>query len=98
MAAGSTLTIVICSSAVGAVSSSGRPVLCGTDVNGNALYLSTTQAYVIDPSNAPYIDAVSQPFDYLQAAGFWGVAFTTIITLWLVSHGAGAILNSLRRF
>lgn len=97
MPAGLVQTVVICSSASGGVSSSGRPVTCGTDANGNALYLSTVQAYVIDPANAPYIDAVAQPFDYVQAAGFWGLAFTTIISLWLVSHGAGAIVNFIRR-
>ncbi|WP_244120670.1 hypothetical protein [Burkholderia gladioli] len=49
------------------------------------------------PSSAGYVDAIAQPFDYGEAAGFWGLAFTTIISLWLVSHGAGAIVNFLRR-
>ncbi|ACR27563.1 Hypothetical protein bglu_1g03630 [Burkholderia glumae BGR1] len=59
--------------------------------------MTAMQAYVLVPSSASYIDAVAQPFDYAQAAGFWGVAFTTVITLWLVSHGAGAIVNFVRR-
>lgn len=97
MSAGSVQTIVVCGPAAGAVSVSGRAISCGTDANGNPLYMTTMQAYVLDPSSASYIDAVAQPFDYVQAAGFWGVAFTTVITLWLVSHGAGAIVNFVRR-
>ena len=60
-------------------------------------HVQTQQAYVIDPASSSYIDAIAQPFDYMAAAGFWGLAFTTIITVWLVSHGAGAIVNFLRR-
>ncbi|KVQ80487.1 hypothetical protein WK07_13280 [Burkholderia multivorans] len=97
MSAGSVQTVAVCGSSTGAVNVSGQLVLCGTDANGNPLYVTTMQAYVLDPSSASYIDAVAQPFDYVQAAGFWGLAFTSIITLWLVSHGAGAIVNFLRR-
>ncbi|WP_230947151.1 hypothetical protein [Burkholderia cepacia] len=65
---------------------------------GNQYFrIQTQQAYVIDPASSSYIDAIAQPIDYMAAAGFWGLAFTTIITLWLVSHGAGAIVNFLRR-
>ncbi|MGN6804346.1 MAG: hypothetical protein ACTHJZ_00205 [Trinickia sp.] len=97
MAAGSVQIIAVCGPTVGAINVAGRSISCGTDANGNPLYLATLQAYVLDPSSASYIDAVAQPFDYVQAAGFWGLAFTTVITLWLVSHGAGAIVNFVRR-
>ncbi|MFX1735090.1 hypothetical protein PXJ20_00500 [Paraburkholderia sp. A1RI_3L] len=97
MAAGTLQLVTICSASAGTVSTSGRPVACGTDASGNTLYLSTIQAYVLSPESAGYIDSIVQPFDYTAAAGFWGLAFTTIITLWLVSHGSGAIVNFLRR-
>ncbi|CAM2194587.1 Phage coat protein [Paraburkholderia kururiensis] len=97
MVAGSVQTIAVCGPAFGAINVAGRSISCGTDVNGNPLYVTTMQAYVLDPSSAAYIDAIAQPFDYVQAAGFWGLAFTTIISLWLVSHGAGAIVNFVRR-
>lgn len=97
MAAGTLQSVTICSASAGTVSVGGRPVTCGTDAGGNILYLSTIQAYVLSPNSAGYIDSVTQPFDYTAAAGFWGLAFTTIITLWLVSHGSGAIVNFLRR-
>ncbi|MGS1041440.1 hypothetical protein [Burkholderia glumae] len=97
MAAGSIQTIAVCGLAAGAVNAAGHVISCGTDANGNPLYVTTIQAYVLDPSSASYIDAIAQPFDYAQAAGFWGLAFTTVITLWLVSHGAGVIVNFVRR-
>lgn len=66
-------------------------------VGGQAFRIQQQQAYVLSPDSAGYIDSIAQPFDFTAAAGFWGVAFTTVITLWLVSHGAGAIVNFLRR-
>ncbi|KWE56437.1 hypothetical protein WT53_17945 [Burkholderia sp. MSMB2157WGS] len=65
--------------------------------NGQSFHLQQQQAYVLTPDSAGYIDSIAQPFDYIAAAGFWGVAFTTIISVWLVSHGAGAIVNFVRR-
>ncbi|PMS20817.1 hypothetical protein C0Z18_09770 [Trinickia dabaoshanensis] len=97
MAAGSVQTIAICGPAIGPINTAGRSISCGTDASGNPLYVTTMQAYVLTPSSASYIDAIAQPFDYVQAAGFWGLAFTTVISLWLVSHGAGAIVNFVRR-
>lgn len=31
--------------------------------------------------------------DYTQSAQFWGVAFTSVLFLWLFSHGIGHILK-----
>lgn len=31
--------------------------------------------------------------DYAQSAEFWGVAFTSVLFLWLFSHGIGHILK-----
>jgi len=31
--------------------------------------------------------------DYAQSAEFWGIAFTTVLFLWLFSHGIGHILK-----
>ncbi|MFM0301443.1 hypothetical protein PQQ99_15080 [Paraburkholderia sediminicola] len=60
-------------------------------------HLQQQQAYVLSPDSAGYIDSIVRPFDYAQAAGFWGVAFTTIVTLWLVARSAGAVIGVLRR-
>ncbi|WP_254610397.1 hypothetical protein [Burkholderia aenigmatica] len=66
-------------------------------VAGQNFHLQQQKAYVLAPESAGYIDSIAQPLDYVQAAGFWGLAFTTVISLWLVSHSAGAIVNFLRR-
>jgi len=43
---------------------------------------------VVDNSQA------QQPqIDYAQSAEFWGVAFTSVLFLWLFSHGIGHILK-----
>lgn len=60
-------------------------------------HLQQQQAYVISPENAGYLDAIAQPFDYAQAAGFWGIAFTTVLTLWIVARSAGTVISILRR-
>jgi hypothetical protein len=60
-------------------------------------HLQQQQAYVLSPESAGYIDGVTQPFDYVQAAGFWGIAFTTVLTLWLVARSAGTVISILRR-
>ncbi|WP_232454683.1 hypothetical protein, partial [Burkholderia ubonensis] len=74
----------------------GDKQLCPS-AGGQSFRVQQQQAYVLSPDSAGYINSIVQPFDYTVAAGFWGVAFTTIVGLWLVSHGAGAIVNFLRR-
>lgn len=97
MSAGSVQLVLVC-----------MPAASGDQVNavdqevcpasgGLSFRLQQQQAYVLSPNSAGYIDSIVQPFDYMAAAGFWGLAFTTIVSLWLVSHGAGAIVNFLRR-
>jgi hypothetical protein len=96
MAAGSVQTVVVCSS-TGSVGVGGVGVSCGTDASGNALYLSTVQGYVIDPAYSSYIDSVASSFDYTQAFGFWGVAFTSVVGLYFASKGIGTVLSFIRR-
>ncbi|WP_241482172.1 hypothetical protein [Caballeronia grimmiae] len=64
---------------------------------GQYFHLQSQQAYVLAPESAGYIDSIAQPFDYTLAAGFWGVAFTTVVALWLVSYSAGAVINLVKR-
>ncbi|MFL9872963.1 hypothetical protein [Paraburkholderia megapolitana] len=97
MTAGTVQALVVCSTASGAVTSAGGPVSCGTDAKGNPLYLSTVQAYVVDPASAGYFDAIATPFDYTQAFGFWSVAFTSVVGLYFACLGIGTVVNFLRR-
>ncbi|PQP07988.1 hypothetical protein C5615_37015 [Burkholderia cepacia] len=65
--------------------------------NGRFYRATQQQAYLISPDSAGYIDSVTQPFDYAQAGGFWGFAFTTVLALWLVARSAGAVISIVRR-
>ncbi|MCI1042240.1 hypothetical protein HWE05_03280 [Caballeronia zhejiangensis] len=59
--------------------------------------MQSQQAYVLEPSSADYLDGLSAPFDYTAAAGFFALAFTVVVGTWMVSAGAGAVLNMIRR-
>jgi len=97
MAAGSVQLVLVCAPAVSADQVNTVDQQVCPAVAGQSFHLQQQQAYVLAPESAGYIDSIAQPFDYTAAAGFWGLAFTSIITLWLVSHGSGAIVNFLRR-
>ena len=96
MAVGTVEAVVICTNAPGAAMLPG-PVSCGADATGNPLYLATMQGYVVDPASAGYLDGLAQPFDYGAAAGFFALAFTVVVGVWMVSAGAGAVLDLIRR-
>lgn len=56
-----------------------------------------TQAYVIDPASASYIDALTVPFDYAYASGLFTLSFSMVVGLFVVSRYAGVILDFIRR-
>lgn len=57
----------------------------------------TMQAYVIDPASQGFFDSAVVPFDPMQAASFFMVAFcTTIFIAWTAWQG-GEILDMVRR-
>jgi hypothetical protein len=97
VAAGSLQNILVCMPVGSADQASAVDQQVCRPSSGQHFRLQAYQAYVISPASAGYLDSVTQPFDYAQAAGFWGLAFTTVIGLWLVSVGAGAIVNFVRR-
>lgn len=59
---------------------------------------NTIVGYVIDPTKASSIDAQNAEFDYAVAAQIWGLAFTFVVGLYLVSKSAGMILAAVRNF
>ncbi len=59
--------------------------------------VSVTQAYLLDPSQQPLYESLSSPFDYAYAAGIWGLAFSTVVGLYFVSHGIALVLGMIRR-
>ena len=86
MAAGSVQTVLVC------VPSQFPQAPCPT---GTAV--GSAKAYLIDESQASSIEAQSAPFDYAYASGLWGLGFTFVVGLFLVSKSAGTILNMIRR-
>ena len=86
MPIGQIQTVVVCAPA----NSSQAPCPSGMAV-------TTLQAYVIDPAQAGSIEAQNAPFDYVYAGTVWGMGFTFVLSLYLVSKSAGSVLNMIRR-
>ena len=59
--------------------------------------ITVTQAYLLDPSQQNSFDAALAPFDYSYAAGVWGLGFSSVVVLYLVSRSAGTILDFIKR-
>ena len=85
MTIGSIQTVVVC------VPSDSPQLPCPS---GQAI--ATVQGYVIDPAKASNIEAQYADFDYGAAAAIWGMAFTFVVGLYLVSKAAGAVLNRIK--
>jgi hypothetical protein len=63
----------------------------------NGMAIQAVDAYLIDPDVAASISAQNAPFDYAAASAIWGVAFTFVVALFLVSKSAGTVLQRIRR-
>jgi hypothetical protein len=85
MAAGSLENVIVCRA-------SATPAApCGA---GEAP--TVVQAYVLDPSGASFVDAVSQPYDYALGSAYWSGAFVFTMTLYLSTRVLGTIVNMVR--
>lgn len=87
MAAGLLHSVVVCT-----LASSGPQGACPP---GSVETVVT--AYLIDPLAVSYIDAVAAPYDYTAGAALWGASFTFTLSLYLLAHSIGLILNKIRR-
>lgn len=87
MTLGSVQWVLVCAQD-GTVSDSACPA---------GLAKKSVEAYVISPVSAQYLDPLADPFDYVTAGGFWALAFTSVLALYLVSHAAGSLLNLVKR-
>jgi hypothetical protein len=86
-----------------ASSCSANPVAAGTSVTFTNQYgtpYSQPITAVTSTSTTPSTPAAScpadTPFDYAYASGIWALAFTSVITLYVVSLHIGAVLNLIR--
>lgn len=76
-----------------------NPVMnIGGDENGcNDVTLKLPKAEVMKLQSSVISDgSQSLNIDYQIASQYWGVAFSTVIALWLFSKGIGSIINMVR--
>jgi hypothetical protein len=97
MAAGQIQSVIVCSPVSTADGTSAVDQALCPPSQGQSFRAIQQQAYLIFPESAGYLDSIAEPFDYTQAAGYWGFAFTTVLALWLVARSAGAVISVVRR-
>lgn len=94
MANGSVQLVLVCMPSANATAA--QQAICPKV--GTQFYAPTkVQAYLLDPTQQSQMDAALTPFDYGSASALWGVAFTSVVTLYFISHGIGQILGLVRR-
>lgn len=57
--------------------------------------VEVTGTFVDDAAFAT-INAASVPIATADVAGFWGLAFTTVLTFWLVSYLSGQVVKAIK--
>jgi hypothetical protein len=58
---------------------------------------SVTQAYLIAPTQAAFLDTSAEPFDAVAAGEFFGFSFASTILLWSLAYGAGQIVKLIKK-
>jgi hypothetical protein len=71
------------------VAAGGRPISCTTS-DGASGSLAIVHLSLVDSTE-------SAAFDYGQAFGFWGLAFTSVVALYFVCRGIGTVVDFIRR-
>lgn len=71
--------------------------LCHENVCNNVILKLTKTEVSKLQSVIIYDNSPSLNIDYEVASQFWGVAFFSVITLWLFSKGVGTIINLVKR-
>jgi hypothetical protein len=95
MALGSVQTVLTCQKTVGF--NRNDEAQCGPFAEGQAYGVRRVSAYVIDPGQAAALEAAVGPFDYAYASGLWAFGFTTVVGLYVATHGIGHVLGMIRR-
>lgn len=94
MANGSLQSVLVCMPS--ATANATQQTIC-PKVGAQFYVPSKVQAYLLDPSQQSGMDAALTPFDYGSASAFWGLAFTSVVSLYFISHGIGQVLGMVRR-
>lgn len=96
MSAGTVQNILLCMPVTSDQSSAVDQQVCPPSGN-QYFHLQSQSAYVLSPASGVYLDGLTEPFDYAAAAGFFALAFTTVVAVWMVSATAGSLLDFIRR-
>ncbi len=94
MPAGTIQTVVVCVAATSATTT--QQAVCPR-VGTQYFRPTTVQGYVLNPDQQAMTDAAFGSFDYGYASGLWALAFSSVVALYLVSHGIGTVLAFIRR-
>jgi hypothetical protein len=94
MALGSVQNVLICQPVP--VATAADQTYCPI-IGGQAFAPRSTVAYILDPASVSNLEAAIAPFDYSYAAGIWAFGFSTIVGLFVMSHGIGHVLGMIRR-
>lgn len=92
--AGSPQTILVC---VPKPTQNGQSIAPCANLADVRMQPEMRQAYVIDPGQQTFMDAILDPFDYAYAGGLWTLSFSMVLGLFVVSRHAGAVLEFIRR-
>jgi hypothetical protein len=95
MALGSVQSILTCQRVAG--NNRNDETQCGPFVPGEYYGVKRVNAYVLDPGQAAALEAAIGPFDYAYASGLWAFGFTTVVGLYVATHGIGHVLGMIRR-
>jgi hypothetical protein len=92
--AGSVQTILVC---VPKQIQNGQSIAPCANLANVRMQPEMRHAYVIDPGQQTFMDAILEPFDYGYAGGLWTLSFSMVIGLFVISRYAGAVLEFIRR-
>lgn len=99
MFSGAVATVVVCDPAatvsIVVMGGANQPRCVLPD--GRTGLLVGRDAYLLASSSQASVEALSVPFDYVYASGIWAFAFSTVVGLYVMTHGIGHVLAMIRR-
>lgn len=84
---GSTQTVVVCVSGSGGIQGA-----CPT-----GSIETVTQAYLVSPTNASFLDLSAESFDPATAGAYFSFALFATLAFYMTIYGAGQIVQILKR-
>ncbi|CAB3762440.1 hypothetical protein [Paraburkholderia humisilvae] len=90
MSTGIDVTVCVSTASGSSVVTANGNALACTASDGTAGTVAVTHLALVDSPE-------SAPFDYVTAGGFFALAFSMVVAVWMVSAGVGAVLDLIRR-